>query len=443
MCTSIIFQLNQTITEYSGNPSTRLLQVLRDEYYLTGSKCGCLEGECGACSVLLNGKLVNSCLVAMGSLSGAHVLTIEGYANTEQFHVLSEAYRSESAVQCGFCIPGMVLASACLLAQNSTPTDEEIRTAISGNLCRCTGYQAIVRAIRKASLVEGIDWTIHTSNLWIPITLESAVVTIAYTKAVPYAGGTDLMVQANESIEYLYLGQIAEMREIYLNQDINQHTGGILRIGAAVTFAELIAHPLVPQILKDACREVGAPAIRNMGTIGGNIANGSAKADVALICRLLDASLNLHSIRGVRNLPIVDFYQENKILDLQEDELLVEILLPIRSHTRYFFHKVSARQALAISRISVAACITVFEGRITHFASAFGAITDVILRPYEIDQLFIGLTIREAQEVRLQYLTAMHLFIQPIQGRVSAEYRKDVCMNLLSEALDQLLIEAD
>ncbi|HWR23230.1 MAG TPA: (2Fe-2S)-binding protein [Feifaniaceae bacterium] len=147
----IRFTLNGQEVASKAKASERLLDVLRSEFCLTGVKCGCKEGECGACSVILDGQLANSCMVAMGSVAGSEVVTIEGYANTERFQVLDRAYASVSAVQCGFCIPGMVLASECILNKNPNPTEEEIRDGISGNLCRCTGYNAIVEAIKIAA----------------------------------------------------------------------------------------------------------------------------------------------------------------------------------------------------------------------------------------------------------------------------------------------------
>jgi len=147
----MIFILNGKETSYTGNPSARLLDVLRDEFRLTGVKCGCKEGECGACSVIMNGLLVNSCMVAMGTVSGCTITTIEGYRETSRYKVLDKAFSSVSAVQCGFCIPGMVLAAECILAKNPHPTEDEIRIGISGNLCRCTGYNAIVNAIAIAA----------------------------------------------------------------------------------------------------------------------------------------------------------------------------------------------------------------------------------------------------------------------------------------------------
>lgn len=151
MTDTIRFRLNGEETESHSDPSDRLLDVLRGEFLLTGVKCGCKEGECGACSVIIDGQLANSCMVALGSVNGSDVMTIEGYSKTKRYQKLSEAYAEFSAVQCGFCIPGMVLASEALLSHNPHPTEEEIREGISGNLCRCTGYTAIVSAIKKAS----------------------------------------------------------------------------------------------------------------------------------------------------------------------------------------------------------------------------------------------------------------------------------------------------
>lgn len=147
----IKFVLNNQEVTSKAKPNERLLDVLRNEFRITGVKCGCKEGECGACSVILDGRLTNSCMVAVGRIEGSEIMTIEGYSLTERFAVLEKAYASVSAVQCGFCIPGMMLASECILAKNPNPLEEDIREGISGNLCRCTGYIAIVKAIGIAA----------------------------------------------------------------------------------------------------------------------------------------------------------------------------------------------------------------------------------------------------------------------------------------------------
>lgn len=147
----IEFILNNQKVTVETEPLRRLLDVLRDDLDLKGPKEGCGEGECGACSVLIDGKLINSCLIAVGSIEGRQVLTIEGYAATDRFKVIEKAFADAGAVQCGFCTPGMVMAAEALLSQNSKPGEAQIREALSGNLCRCTGYTMIVEAVQLAA----------------------------------------------------------------------------------------------------------------------------------------------------------------------------------------------------------------------------------------------------------------------------------------------------
>lgn len=132
-------------------PAARLLDVLRKDLGLTGVKEGCGEGECGACSILLDGRLVNSCLVPALRASGSEVVTIEGLAGTEELKLLQDAYADAGAVQCGFCTPGFLMASYALLKNNPTPDRDEIKEALSGNLCRCTGYNMIFDAVLLAA----------------------------------------------------------------------------------------------------------------------------------------------------------------------------------------------------------------------------------------------------------------------------------------------------
>ncbi|HCQ89586.1 MULTISPECIES: (2Fe-2S)-binding protein [unclassified Clostridium] len=133
------------------NPVKRLIDVLREEFNITGIKEGCGQGECGACSVIINKRLVNSCLVPIGILENMEVLTIEGLKLTNRFEILRQAFEDAGAVQCGFCTPGMIMAAEALLTNNPNPKEEDIRRGISGNLCRCTGYNMIVEAVKLAS----------------------------------------------------------------------------------------------------------------------------------------------------------------------------------------------------------------------------------------------------------------------------------------------------
>jgi carbon-monoxide dehydrogenase small subunit len=132
-------------------PMERLLDVLRENLELTGTKEGCGEGECGSCSVLMNGALVNSCLIPVLQANGANILTIEALAHDERLHPLQQAFLECGAAQCGICTPGMILAAVHLLDKNPAPSLEEIREGLSGNLCRCTGYLQIFEAVAKAA----------------------------------------------------------------------------------------------------------------------------------------------------------------------------------------------------------------------------------------------------------------------------------------------------
>lgn len=143
--------VNEKLHQINVKPEERLLDVLRDCLGLTGAKEGCGEGECGACTVIMDGQVVNSCLVLAVQAEGHSITTIEGIGNRLSPHPVQKAFVEEGAVQCGFCTPGMVLAAKALLDENPHPDKETIATAMSGNLCRCTGYDKIIRAVKRAS----------------------------------------------------------------------------------------------------------------------------------------------------------------------------------------------------------------------------------------------------------------------------------------------------
>lgn len=147
----INFVLNKQEMKIEIEPNLRLIDLLRDKFNLTGTKEGCSIGECGACTVIMNGKAVNSCLVLAGQCDGAEILTIEGIEKDGKLHPLQENFLKSGAVQCGFCTPGMIMSAYALLLENPSPTGEEIKDAIAGNLCRCTGYKQIIEAVEKSA----------------------------------------------------------------------------------------------------------------------------------------------------------------------------------------------------------------------------------------------------------------------------------------------------
>ena len=270
---------------------------------------------------------------------------------------------------------------------------------------------------------------VSNSNSYLPVSLDEALHYRAKTDAIPYGGGTDLMIKAEPDAGYLFLHKVPEMRGITYDVDY-------IHIGASCTFTEVAESLLCPAILREAILQIAAPAIRNLGTIGGNIGNGSPKADSALIFFVTDSKLRLVSDKGERILPIKDFYLGRNKLALKPDELIVEVLMPRQDRGRYYYRKVGAREALAISRVSFAGVMDVRGGKIANCAVAFGAISDVIIRRGDIDAMLINKTVKEARALRAYYLDAYATVITPIRGRVSEKYRKDVCMNLLEAFLE-------
>ena len=144
------FSVNGQAQTLELHPLERLLDVLREQLHLTGTKEGCGEGECGACSVVVNGRIVNSCLVPVAQVEGATIKTIEGVASGEQLHAVQQAFIECGGAQCGICTPGMVMAAMDLLERNPNPGDADIRNGLAGNLCRCTGYMKIFESVVRA-----------------------------------------------------------------------------------------------------------------------------------------------------------------------------------------------------------------------------------------------------------------------------------------------------
>ena len=151
MSISIKFKLNGKEVNIETEPNRRLLDLLREDLGLTGTKEGCGIGECGACTVLLNGKAVNSCLILAPQVNGAEITTVEGLAENGKLNLLQENFLKHGAVQCGFCTSGMLMSASALLKENPTPSEENVKETIAGNLCRCTGYKQIIEAVLKTA----------------------------------------------------------------------------------------------------------------------------------------------------------------------------------------------------------------------------------------------------------------------------------------------------
>ena len=268
-------------------------------------------------------------------------------------------------------------------------------------------------------------------NGYKPTTLQEAVEIKCRTNAIPYAGGTDLMVKNIPDAVYLFLNDIDELKQITQDDEY-------IRIGAAVTFTQALDNDLVPPLMKEAVSRIAAPAIRNAGTFGGNLGNASDKADSVLAGFALDGRVRLVSVSGERIIPFDEFCVRRGVTNIGDDELIAEILLPKeKCALPYYYKKIGGRSALAISRVAFAGAYKVHDGVIQAISATVigeGKFT----RYREVEETLIG---KKVDEVRANADEYAERFIEKmtfIRGRVSAEYRKTVVANLFKDYLASL-----
>lgn len=269
-------------------------------------------------------------------------------------------------------------------------------------------------------------------NGYKPASLQEALEIRAREAVTPYAGGTDLMVQNPQGVTYLFLNDIDELKAI-------RDDGEYIRIGAAVTFTQALSSDLIPPLMKEAVSRIAAPAIRNAGTFGGNIGNGSDKADSVFAGFALDAKVRLLSVGSERLLPFDEFCIKRRVTALKDDELIAEILLPKdKCAMPYYYKKVGGRNALAISRVALAGVYEVKDGVITAFSAAILGGSETIRRFKEVEDSIIGRTVEEIKADIDGYVQAYRDRMTFVRGRVSAEYRKTVVTNLLRDYFETI-----
>jgi xanthine dehydrogenase small subunit len=404
--------VNGTARVVETPPLRRLLDILREDLGLTGAKEGCGEGECGACAVLLDGLLVNACLVPAFQLGGAHVTTIEGLGGPGEPDrpgepdTIQTAFVEEGAVQCGFCIPGMVMATRALLEREPRPGRSRIRAELSGNLCRCTGYERIVRAVERAAermtargtgsiarpamdLAARAPESSASGRIEggaVPRTLDDALRFVAARggRVTAVAGATDVMTNlrlgAAPGVGLLDLTRVEGL------SGIRRHDS-LIEIGATTRISEVLDSEIIGRdlpALRQAAALFGAPAIRNRATVGGNIIAASPAADLPPVLLALGARVALASATGHRELPLEEFYLGYRRTALRGDELLTAIRVPCPvPGTAQAFYKVGTRRAQSIAKVSVACAGRVApDGTIAGVRIASGSIapTPVLLR---------------------------------------------------------------
>jgi xanthine dehydrogenase small subunit len=444
----ISFRVNGKPHQLETDPRTLLLHTLREQVGLRGTKYGCGEGECGACTVILNGRAVNACLTLVGQAHGAEILTAEGLAEDALGAHLLNAFVEAGAVQCGFCSPGLVMSARALLTENSAPDVAAIQRGLSGNLCRCTGYTKIIEAVALAS--QKSSEVFKTSELWgtqppflpndqghfaRPASLDEALRLLAQPQAGwrVIAGGTDVLVQYEHRLKQLNLLDLSGLTELrHITEDDQT-----VRLGVLVTYTDLIHAPAVQSwapALVQAAREVGGVQIQNLGTLGGNLVNASPAADSVPPLYVLQAQLVLRSLQGERTVALQEFATGPGQTILRPDELLTEIIIPKTRRAGQeisFFEKVGPRQAQTIAKASLAfRGWLAGDGRLTEVRVALGAVAPTVMLAPQTAAALLAEPFSE--ETLMRAGSVAHDECQPIDDlRSTAAYRRKLVRGLL------------
>ncbi|QEG20764.1 xanthine dehydrogenase small subunit [Mariniblastus fucicola] len=479
----ILLFVNGTEHQVSG---TDAFLTLSDFLRLRLGKCGtkivCSEGDCGSCSVL-SGRLpqsssqnsanqfeyrvIDSCIRFVFQLDGCHIVTVEGIGDSknDQLHPVQQSMIDCHGSQCGFCTPGFVVAMAGLLENENSPTEDEWRRGLSGNLCRCTGYAPIVAAGLAASkvgcekLAARFDETAMAESItskssdsikldsadgqsvFSPTCLADATEFLAaHPDAKIVAGATDVGVQFNkgrcEATRWLNLNRIAELSRVSIEENE-------IVAGANTTWSEI---ETVCEGRFDSFKKIisifGSPQIRNVGTIGGNIINASPIADSLPFLFVCDAILELTGSDGTRQVNINDFYQDYKQFDLQPGELLTKIRIPLLPPNRKLeLYKVSRRLDMDISTFTGAIWMDFDGNQIAEAGIALGAVGPVVLRLRKTEEFFRGQTFSESTMQQAGDIAVSE--ITPISDvRGSKDFRLQLTRNILLKFFHQSQQEA-
>lgn len=445
--------VNGELRSADVEPMTRLIDIIRNDLRLTGTKEGCGEGECGACSVIMDGRLVTSCLVPAIQAAGSSITTIEGIGTPERPSDLQVIFNEEGAIHCGFCTPGMIVAAHSLLERNPEPNDDEIRRELSGNICRCTGYGSICGAVARAAS-EGYGHRIEpAANLcksrspvftedeagryFAPKTLDEALrILNDHPGLLILSGCTDILVDtrsgrttADRAIDIF---GIPELHRIYKGDD------GYIHIGGSVTNDELDNSPLINELLPAlayCARRCGGPAIQNRATVGGNLCTASGAGDLPVVLLAFDALVLLVGADGTTRMRTEDFVTGYRQTTLKPNQIVQEILIPLPAPgSRQAFFKRGSRKALTLSRVSLASYLELEQNRVRVLRFVAGSMSPIPRRLKRTEEALTGKTFDAALIERAGDLAA-----EEISPRKQTAYRKKITGNLVRRFFEEIV----
>lgn len=437
----ISFLLNgESVVLRDVSPTRTALDWLREERGLRGTKEGCNEGDCGACTVMVTdaqgSRAVNACILFLPQLHGKALRTVEGIAGPDGTpHPVQQAMVDHHGSQCGFCTPGFVVSMATAHLNGDTGHDD----ALAGNLCRCTGYAPIVRAAEAATSVPVPEWmsaekellsrlSADTGRLAAPETAdELARLFEESPEATLVAGATDVGLwvtkQLRELDKVIFLNRCADLQEI----EVTEHA---LRIGAGVTMDRVLTlmkehYPSYAEML----RRYGSAQVRAAATIGGNIANGSPIGDNPPALIALGATLHLRKGDTRRDMPIAEFFVEYGKQDRRPGEFVEAVTIP-RKADRLRVYKLSKRFDQDISAACGAFWIVTQNDRVTEARIAFGGMAGTPKRATHVEQALIGKPWTE--DTVMAASGEFDKDYQPMSDmRASAGYRLEAARNML------------